>query len=159
MPRLDHSVKSVMDVLGEIDRYLEDESEWLDSPQGSSIYESIYQRIVNGYFPGFDSGDSAVGTGDGVVVIPGTHTVPCQKTLLVCMFPVYGTLGERYPDDVLEIRLSQARKYVEACPCPINIIFFGPVWDSALWRIHRDSFVNCNSFLKLFLAVYTRLKR
>ena len=97
-------------------------------------------------------------TGDGVVVIPGIHNVSCQKTLLVCMFPLYGALGERYPDDVLEIRLSQARKYVEACPSTANVIFYGLAWDSALWRIHRDSSVNCNSFLKLFMAIYTRLK-
>ena len=158
MPRLDYSVKSVMDVLGDIDRYLDDESERLYDLEGPSVYETVYRRIINGDVPGYDSGWTPARTGDGVVVIPGIHNVSCQKTLLVCMFPLYGALGERYPDDVLEIRLSQARKYVEACPSTANVIFYGLAWDSALWRIHRDSSVNCNSFLKLFMAIYTRLK-
>jgi hypothetical protein len=154
MTRLEDSVKTVMDILGDLDRVFDDEFASINEPAQGSIYTDIYGKILESLSDHI--GDER---DDGIAVIPGTSIVGCRETLLVCLFPVYGALGERYPDDVLELRLNQAVKYIKTCPGARNVVFYGPLWDSALWKIHRESFKSCNAYLKLFLAAYTTLKK
>jgi len=156
MPEIDSSVKIVMDGLSELDDLLDGNE--FSGTQGT-IYEKIYQWLRNPNIRIVDSYGSETGTGHRTVMIPGKEDLPCAETLLVNLFPVFHDLGEEYPNDLMELRINQARRYVEACPSLRNIIFYGPVWDSILWKMHKDSFSKCNVYLKLFFSVYTRLKK
>lgn len=160
MAELNPSVKTIMDILGKLDEYLDGESDANSNLEFPPVYEQIYRKIVSEVTE--QNGDISRrnnGLGKGIAVLPGTRIVTCQETLLICMFPIYNGLGESYPNDVPELRLNEAIKYVEKCPTAKNVIFYGPVWDSILWKIHKESFSNCNSFLKLFFTVYTKLKK
>lgn len=160
MTELDSSVKTIMEILGKLDELLEDESELNTDLEFPSIFEQIYRRVVSAESRGsiYHPGRSEV-SGTRIAVIPGTNAIACMETLLVCIFPVFHGLGERYPNNVAELRLNEARKYVETCPNTKNVIFYGPVWDSTLWKMHKSSFANCNTFLKLFFTVYSKLKK
>ncbi len=160
MPEIDSNVKAIMDILGKLDSLMEDEFGELSDSQNSSIYEQIYRRLLNSSDENFvDLDGRRIGVGRGIALIPGTSPLSCEATLLVCLFPVFHQLGERFPNDVLELRLNQTRKYLDLCPSVNNVIFYGPVWDSALWKMHRDSFFRHNFYLKLFFTVYTKLKQ
>ena len=153
MSELDSTVKSIMDVLGDLDE-LFDENDF-DKMEGrdETIWQALHRRILREL--SFVDGDLS----NHISLIPGTHPIQCHETLLVCMFPVYNRLGETFPNDVPELRLNDARKYLELCPGTKNVIFYGPLWDSALWNMHKAYFRRCDSFLKLIQVVYTRLRK
>lgn len=155
MPEIDLSVKIVMSGLSELDDLLDRDE--FSGTQGT-IYEEIYQWLRNPNFLFVDAYGSESGTGHRTVMIPGKEDLPCAETLLVDLFPDFHDLDEEYPNGIMELRMYQARRYLEACPSLRNIIFYGPVWDFVIWKMHRDSFYRCNVYLKLFFADYTRLK-
>ncbi len=159
MPEIDSTIKAIMDVLGKLDSLMEDEYDEFSDNQSSTIYEKIYRRLLNSVDENFVDIEGRVIGIRGIALIPGTNPLSCEPTLLVCLFPVFHQLGESYPNDIMELRLNQTRRYLDACPSVKNVIFYGPVWDSALWKMHRDSFSRCNFYLKLFFTVYTRLKQ
>ena len=157
MPEIDSSVKAITDSLRKLDALLDQDE--FSGTQGITIYEQIYRSLLNPSNSNLvNSKGELIGIGHGIAMIPGTEKLPCEETLLVCLFPVFHDLGEEYPNDILELRMTHARAYMDACPSLRNIIFYGPVWDSILWKMHRDSFSNCTVYLKLFFSDYTRLK-
>ena len=174
MAKIDLTVKSIMGTLTNLDSSIEDEYDKLDEYNRFSEHEenSTYKRIYNELSAsirdqnGFRKLDGngiinpKTGRPDisgGIALIPGDR-FSCEPTLLVFLFPVFNKLGESYPNNILDLRLNQTWEYLDACPSVKNVIFYGPVWDSTLWKMYRDRFLKINCYLKLFFTVYTVLK-
>ena len=156
MAKIDLTVKSIMGTLTNLDSSIEDEYDRLDEYDRFSEHEenSTYKRIYNELSASINMVGYISG---GIALIPGDR-FSCEPTLLVCLFPVFNKLGEDYPNNILELRLTQTWEYLNACPFVKNVIFYGPVWDSTLWKMYRSRFLRVNFYLKLFFTVYTVLK-
>lgn len=164
MPEMDSSVRALMGCLGGFDEILDHD---IFSGSPGSVYEEIYMRLLESDCKDSNSHATASGTGHGFSIIPGNEEHPCTETLVVFLFPVfrdfhrhlYRDSGQEYQNHTMEIRMYQARKYAEACPSLRNIIFYGPEWDSVIWKIHKDNFSKYNVYLKLFFSAGTTLKK
>lgn len=154
MSELDTTVKDLMEKLRKLDSLLEEGGLENTNDLGESIYTGLYRKLTSElYVP------DTQGHGMKIAIIPGRDRVPCLETLLVCLFPVYNDLGESFPDNLIELRFMQAKQFIESCPDTRNVVFYGPVWNSVLWKFHKPYFAARNVYLKPFFVVYTSVRK